>query len=144
MSTRFEIKPFEELTTKELYDILHLRDIVFVYGQKITAVPEIDGEDPKCAHVLFYKDDVVVGTARIFHQNSPMGVGRIAIHNDLQGTGLGTVMMEHLQVWIGERPAYMHAQAYLENWYARLGWVRSGENFMEAEIDHVPMDWLVG
>ena len=141
MSTQFEIKPFEELSIHELYRVLHLRDLVFVFGQKITEVPEIDGADPQCAHVLFYAGDRLVGTARVFHQNTPMAVGRIAVLNDFQGQGLGTQMMHELQAWIGQREAYMHAQAYLEDWYSRLGWERSGDNFDEAGIDHVPMRW---
>jgi ElaA protein len=33
----------------------------------------------------------------------------------------------------------LHAQAHLERWYESFGYHRTGENFDDAGIDHVPM-----
>ena len=140
-SSRFDIKHFDELTTRELYDLLHLRDEVFVVGQKITAVPEVDGLDVECAHVRAFLDERLVGTARIFVDHDPLVVGRVAVHPDLQRSGMGTLMMQFVGNWLGERPAELHAQAYLEPWYARIGWETFGEPFDEADIPHVMMRW---
>lgn len=138
---RFVMKPFDELELLELYQILHLRDLVFVVGQKITSEPEIDGADPRCFHAMLYLGDHLVGTARAFGEMHPVSVGRVAVLNEYQGRGFGTVLMTHVQEWLGARPAELHAQAHLEPWYTRLGWKRSGEDFMEAEILHTPMTW---
>jgi ElaA protein len=134
-----DIKHFDELTAREVYDLMHLRDLVFVVGQKITAVPEVDGLDPQCAHARCFVDGKLVGTARIFVDEDPMVVGRVAVHPDYQRQGIGTKLMEHVQAWLDGRAAELHAQAYLEQWYARLGWERFGDEFMEAEIPHVMM-----
>ena len=134
------IKDFHELSLMELYNILHLRDVVFVVGQKITAECEVDGKDPKCSHVLLYSDDVLIGTARLFLEESPISVGRIAIHNDHQGKGYGRELMGFVAGFLEGRSAIMHAQAHLESWYASLGWSRVGEEFIEAEILHVTME----
>lgn len=136
-----KIAPFESLTLHELYAVLHLRDLVFVVGQKITAEPEVDGRDDECEHALFYDGETLVGTARIFHNESPQIVGRVAVHPERQGEGLGTILMEHVQTHIGQNKAELHAQAHLEDWYTRLGWVRFGEPFVEADITHVMMRW---
>lgn len=138
---RFDLYHFDELTAREVYDLLHLRDVVFVVGQKITAVPEVDGLDPQCAHARAVLDGEVVGTARIFVDETPLIVGRVAVHPDHQGQGIGTELMQFVQRWLGRRPAELHAQAYLEDWYTRLGWQRFGEPFVEAEIPHVMMRW---
>ena len=138
---RFRLVPFDALELLELYGILHLRDRVFVVGQGITAEPEVDGRDPECHHVLCHQGPTLVGTARVFVAASPLMVGRIAVDPARQRCGVGTWMMRQIQAWLGPRPAEMHAQAYLEGWYARLGWARCGEPFVEAEIDHVPMRW---
>ncbi len=138
---RCVIKPYEALTRDELHDIFWLRNVVFVVGQEITAEPEIDGRDPECAHAMLWRGEELIGTARIFADAAPMVVGRVAVRTDLQRGGYGTVMMEHVQRWIGERAAELHAQAHLEAWYARLGWRRVGEVFMEAKIPHVMMEW---
>jgi ElaA protein len=68
-------------------------------------------------------------------------VGRVAVDNELQGQGLGTVLMEGVQRHLGTRQAALNAQAHLERWYQRLGWTRVGEIFEEAEIPHVKMVW---
>ena len=139
MTTRCEFRAFDEFTLRELYDVMHLRDVVFVVGQKITAVSEVDGEDPQCHHALFYLDDRLIGTLRVFSDETPLIVGRVAIHTDFQGRGYGRQLMEHLHVWLDGRRAELHAQAHLEGWYASLGWERFGEVFQEAEIPHVMM-----
>ncbi|MBA2661427.1 MAG: GNAT family N-acetyltransferase [Bradymonadaceae bacterium] len=139
---RVEIKDYEALSRDELYRALHLRDLVFVVGQKITAEPEVDGRDPLCEHALMYDEDgLLVATARIFHREAPMIVGRVAVHPDRQGQGLGTILMEHVQAHLGAGAAELHAQAHLERWYTRLGWRRFGDVFEEAEIAHVMMRW---
>jgi ElaA protein len=33
----------------------------------------------------------------------------------------------------------INAQAHLEQWYGRFGFVRSGDDFLEDAIPHVPM-----
>ena len=136
------ILPWDELTRDQAYAIMCLRDLVFVVGQKITAVPELDGLDTQCAHAMLHVDGQLVGTARIFHLQTPRSVGRVAIHTDRQGEGLGSQLMLAVQEWMLEQapgPAELHAQAHLEDWYASLGWRRVGDVFMEAEIPHVTM-----
>jgi ElaA protein len=137
----FEICHFDDLSAREVYDLLHLRDLVFVVGQQITAEPEVDGLDPDCMHARLVVDGSPIATARIFHEKAPMIVGRVAVHPDSQRQGIGTVLMRHLQDWLGERPAELHAQSHLEEWYASLGWERFGEEFVEAQIPHVMMRW---
>lgn len=133
-------KPFAALTLDELYALLWLRDIVFVVGQKITAECEVDGEDPQCEHVVGRDaSGAIVATARLFLGKTPIKVGRIAVHTDLQRGGLGSVLMRYVNDLIGDRPAVMSAQAHLEPWYVRMGWRRRGEIYSEAEIPHCEM-----
>lgn len=136
-----QIKTFEALSKMELYELMVLRNEVFVVGQKITAEPEVDGLDVECAHVLLRMDERLVATARIFYKRRVPTVGRVAVHPQFQRQGLGTVVMEAVQRYLGERAAELHAQAHLEGWYTRLGWERVGEPFDEAEIPHVMMRW---
>ena len=39
----------------------------------------------------------------------------------------------------GQEELVLSAQAYLEAWYESMGYRRTGENFDDAGIDHVPM-----
>ena len=140
MTLTFTHKPFAELTLDELYDVLWLRDIVFVVGQGITAECEVDGEDRACTHVIGRDaQGKVVATARLFLHKSPVKVGRVAVHTDLQRGGHGSALMQYVNDVVGDRPAAMSAQAHLEPWYARMGWQRVGDVYDEANIPHVKM-----
>lgn len=138
---RFVLKPWEALGRDELYALLHLRDLVFVVGQGITAEPEVDGRDPQCHHAALWDGRRPVATARLFMEEAPVIVGRVAVHPELQRGGIGTRLMEAVQAALAGRAAALHAQAHLEDWYRRLGWEREGEVFMEADIPHVHMHW---
>jgi len=136
-----EIKRFDALTRRELHDVLALRSRVFVVEQKITDVAEVDGLDPKAHHALCRVDASIAGTLRILLDRDPIKVGRVAVDKAYRGQGMGSRMMVATQEFLGDRRAKLHAQAHLEEWYAELGWHRSGENFEIVGIDHVPMVW---
>ena len=136
----FSHKPFADLSLRELYDLLALRDRVFVVGQRITAEAEVDGLDPRAVHVIGRDaSGQVVATARLFFDARPVKVGRVAVDTHLQRQGLGSQLMAYVHQVLGDRPAAMSAQAHLEDWYAGLGWRREGETYVEAEIPHVRM-----
>ncbi len=133
-------KPFAALTLDELYDVLWLRDIVFVVGQGITAESEIDGADRACTHVIGRDaSGQVVATARLFLDRTPVKVGRIAVRTDLQRAGRGSQLMAYVNGLLGDRPGIMSAQAHLDAWYTRMGWQRVGDVYEEAHILHVTM-----
>ena len=136
----FLFKSFDELSKAELYDVLWLRDRVFVVGQKITALSEIDGEDPDWHHLLAYQHSNLIGYARLKWDKDPVKIGRIAIDTPLQNRGLGTVLMHEIHRLLGSRRGFMHAQAYLRTWYEQLGWRVCGSAFDEADIRHLPME----
>ena len=155
---RIEIKPFDELTLRELHACLKLRGEVFVVGQQICCEPDPDDLDPKCHHVMMWRRDELVGTARILvtHRDhagaNVLGfgrgphqfkVGRVAVAVASQRAGLGTALMQAIQAWIVgfnfQISGVMSAQAHLEPWYTRLGWEREGETYLEAGIEHIKM-----
>ena len=137
---KFEFKSFEELSKAELYEVLWLRDRVFVVGQKITALSEVDGEDPEWHHLLAYQCDQLIGYARLKWDQDPVKIGRIAIDVPLQNQGLGRILMHEVHRILGQRRGFMHAQAYLQSWYEQLGWRVCGPAFDEADIKHLPME----
>jgi predicted GNAT family N-acyltransferase/glyoxylase-like metal-dependent hydrolase (beta-lactamase superfamily II) len=161
----YELLPFDGLDLRRLHALVHLRDLVFVVGQRITSVCEVDGEDPAAAHLLCWgelPEDApapgadpaasraalarpggagghLLGCARLFLHERPVRVGRIAVHPALQRRGLGSALMAEVHRRIGGRRAIMHAQLHLEGFYGALGWRRVGEPFDEAQIPHLTM-----
>lgn len=138
------IKPFAELSLRELHACLKLRGEVFVVGQQICAVPDVDEHDPEAYHVMAWRGDELVGTARLLIKDDgrAVKVGRVAVAAAQRGRGHGGTMMRAIQAWIGTVPGrggVMSAQAYLEGWYGGLGWQREGDIYMEAGIEHLAM-----
>lgn len=140
---------FHQLTVDQLYAVLTVRHAVFVVEQGITSVPDLDGEDEGCDHLLHRVQGRVVGTARLktIHEGGvhQIKVGRVAVLAEHRGQGIGRLMMQHIQRSLQQRGVngVMHAQAYLEPWYASLGWRKVGDRFTEAGIDHVHMVYRV-
>ncbi|MCC7050300.1 MAG: GNAT family N-acetyltransferase, partial [Bacteroidia bacterium] len=79
-----EIKSFDELTTKELYDLLQLREEVFIVEQNCP-YNDIDGNDEKAYHLLLYKNAVLIGYTRLFSPGikyNDCSIGRVVIKKE--------------------------------------------------------------
>ncbi|MBY6437636.1 GNAT family N-acetyltransferase [Rhodococcus kroppenstedtii] len=123
-----------------LYRILRLRTQVFVHEQRIVDEEEIDGRDLEDTTTLFWVEEngEVLATLRLLQDDVPAHVGRVATAQQARGRGLAADLVRAALEHAGTDVA-ISAQAYLEGWYGRLGFVRTGENYLEAGIDHVPM-----
>jgi ElaA protein len=132
---------FAELTPAELYGILRLRVDVFVVEQACP-YPELDGRDtePTTQHVWVADDDgTVLATIRVLHNGEDRAIGRVATAVSARGRGLSARLVQHGIDLCEGRTIDIGAQAYLEHWYARFGFQRSGEDYVEDGIPHLPM-----
>lgn len=128
------------LTAAELYAIWRIRESVFALEQKIIE-PDVDGRDllPDTHHLWVDDADGIVSYLRSYVDGEGRHIGRVCTRADARSQGhSGRLMTEAHRIW-GDSPIVVHAQAHLEDWYAGLGYVRTGDNFSEAGIDHVPM-----
>ncbi len=140
---RLRIKTFDELTTRELYRLVQAREAVFVVEQQCP-YPELDGKDQAAVHVWLEEGDTVLAYLRVL----PAGVsfpeasiGRVI--STRRGAGYGRRIVEAgLQVleerW-GGVPVRIEAQSYAQGFYARFGFRRVSEEFLEDGIPHVEM-----
>lgn len=140
------IRRFDDLTVHELHACLKLRGEVFVVGQGICSLSDVDELDPQCHHAMVWVGEELAGTARLLVRDGgqTVKVGRVAVGKPWRGRGIGVALMRGVQDWIAQQPGragVMSAQAYLERWYTALGWVREGEVYQEAGIDHLEMRW---
>ncbi|MEU4556814.1 GNAT family N-acetyltransferase [Actinoplanes sp. NPDC023936] len=134
------VASFRDLDTTTLYAILRLRVDVFVVEQEC-AYPELDGRDtePGTRHLWFERDGAVRAYLRVLRDPDAERIGRVVTAKEARGTGLaGRLLTEALTV-IGNRPAVLHAQAHLADYYARFGFARTGPEYLEDGIPHIPM-----
>ena len=117
-----------------------VRNTVFSDEQGISESLDFDGRDHECVHVLArIGEGEAIGTARMLPDGH---VGRIAVHKEWRGRGVGTRLVEFLTDVARDRgfaEIHLHSQAQAAGFYARLGFEARGETFMEAGIEHVLM-----
>lgn len=136
--------PVGDIDPQTLYRILWLRVTVFVVEQE-AAYPEIDGRDIEPGAELMWAeaDGEVVATLRILAEPDAMRIGRVATAPSARGQGVAAELMRQAVARCEElapgAPIVLDAQAQLEGWYARFGFVVSGAPFAEDGIPHLPM-----
>ena len=115
---QIEIKTFKELTTDELYNILHLRSEVFVVEQDCV-YQDIDNKDQKAIHIIGTKNDHVVAYTRVFASGfyfKDASIGRVVIKESERKYGYGKVLMEAsiraIEVHFKETRIHISAQEY--------------------------------
>ena len=135
---------FSELKTDELYDIMHLRQAVFVVEQNSVYI-DADGVDPQAIHMLCREAGTLIAYQRLI----PPGIkypessmGRIVVHAGWRGKDLGRELVQrgidhNLESWPGD--ICISAQAHLQTFYHSLGFVSEGDLYQEDAIPHCKM-----
>ena len=132
---------FADLTPAELYGLLRLRVDVFVVEQECP-YPELDGRDaePTTLHLWFAGEDgAVLSTIRVLENGADRAIGRVATAVGARGRGLSAQLVRRGIELCEGRTIDIGAQAYLETWYERFGFRRSGPDYLEDGIPHLPM-----
>jgi ElaA protein len=136
---------FNQLNTVELYQILDLRNRVFVIEQNCVYL-DTDGKDLKSLHLIGSIDGKIIVYARLLppgvsYQES--SIGRVVSDPEYRGKGLGKLLMEkaisYNNVHFGSVGIRISAQCYLENFYRAFGFEPKGETYLEDGIPHVEM-----
>ena len=134
-----------DLDAAMLYELLKLRVEVFVVEQACP-YPELDGRDLLAETRHFWLETPageVISTLRLMEEH-PGGhkgfrIGRVCTKREARGHGHSTRLLQAALAEVGDYPCRIDAQTYLSDMYARLGFVRDGEEFLEDGVPHVPM-----
>lgn len=140
---------FEGLTLQALYEVLALRQKVFVLEQG--PYLDADGLDQHSWHLLGRVDGpggdgALMLYLRVvdpgFKYDEP-SIGRVVVDRALRGTGLGRALVaEALRrceaAWPG-RANRISAQAHLGRFYGEFGYRPVGEPYLEDGIPHQEM-----
>lgn len=142
---QFVVKIFDELTTKELYEILQLRSEVFVVEQDCV-YQDIDSKDQKAFHVIGIKENKLIAYARVFDSGDYFdlpSIGRIVVKEDQRkykyGHQLVQKSIDYIQENFKEKSILISAQTYLIKFYNSLGFIQQGEEYLEDGIPHIKM-----
>ena len=134
---------FAELSTQQLYEIMALRQEVFVVEQNCPYL-DADGNDYDSYHVVGYQEGKLVTYTRLVPQGLSYedypSIGRVVSSPSVRGQGLGDELMNKSiaycrELW-GDKTIKISAQCYLLKWYERLGFVPVGKEYLEDDIPH--------
>jgi ElaA protein len=152
-SVAWQWRAFDDLTLRELYAVLQLRQAVFIVEQRCP-YPDADGYDDRAWHLLGWVDagDAAAGApvlgayARVFAPGvkyAEASIGRVITNPVVRRGGFGKALMtEAVRRCAQVAPSArirIGAQLYLERFYESFGFRRASEPYDEDAIMHIEM-----
>ena len=128
----------------DVHALYKLRVDVFVAEQDCPYA-EIDATDaaPGTTHLLARTpgqgQTELAATLRIHGGDGVMHLGRVCTAPRWRGQGLATRLVRAALEICGDQRVEISAQAHLQRWYEQFGFVRSGPEYLDGRIPHVPM-----
>jgi ElaA protein len=141
----WSFQSFDALTASELYEVVTLRQEVFVVEQNC-AYRDCDGLDPAAFHLLGRTTDgLLAAYARVLPPGSAFAeaaFGRVVTHPRVRGSGYGRELVREAIRRTGASfagPIRIGAQQRLVRFYAQFGFVTASAPYDEDGIPHVEM-----
>lgn len=139
--------PFTNLSTTQLYEILHLRSEVFVVEQSCV-YQDLDHKDTQVGvqHLMMLDNKQLIGYARLLPSGlsyDTLSIGRIIISPKARDQGFGRMLIQEamartFSLW-PEVEITIGAQSHLSNMYQSFGFKEISEHYLEDGILHVDM-----
>ncbi len=147
MNISWNIKTLDELTSQKLFEVLKLRQSVFVVEQECP-YPDIDDVDQVAMHLCGYTDsDQLIAYARLIKPGvsyKQSSLGRVVVSPAARGQRLGKILMQQalqeMNRLYPEQTIKIGAQERLEKFYTGLGFKKTSEMYMEDGIPHIHME----
>jgi len=142
---KWEIKPFNELNIKQLYNILQLRNEVFVVEQNCI-YQDADGKDFNAIHIFLTDKDKIVAYTRVFKSGkyfSNASIGRVVVNPIFRNKNFGKKIMlksiNYVLKVLQENTIEISAQTYLDKFYRDLEFIPFGKEYLEDGLPHIRM-----
>jgi ElaA protein len=138
---------FTGLSGDDVYDMLALRSLIFVVEQDCVYI-DADGVDRQAWHLLGRDEEgrllAYVRAVDPGIKYEMPSIGRVVVDPSQRGTGLGHELIAEAlrrcaEVWPGQANR-ISAQAHLQRFYGRHGYVADGEGYLEDDIPHIAME----
>lgn len=139
------VKRFDELTTRELFEIYKLRVNVFVVEQQ-SPYQEVDDADQAAYHMWYRDESGIAAYLRVLPPGTTfenVSIGRVIAAQ--RSAGLGAAIMREgialaRSVFRAESIT-IEAQTQARGFYEKLGFVQISEEFLDAGVPHIKMLW---
>lgn len=137
---------FDDLTLEQLYEIMAVRQEVFVVEQDCPYL-DADGKDKYCYHILGYENDRLVAYSRLvpigISYRDSVSIGRILTTEKGRRRQIGKALVqysiEETNRLFQPKKITISAQCYLIKFYEKFGFQVVGEEYLEDDIPHIKM-----
>ena len=122
-------------------EAITIRTEVFVEEQGF----EVEFDDTDCisVHIVGFIDGYPVSVCRIYaSEGGSYWIGRIAVRREYRGRSLGRLTVERAEAEIkrmGGRESVLSAQVRASGFYASMGYIAEGEEYMDEFCPHILM-----
>ncbi|ASZ08542.1 MULTISPECIES: GNAT family N-acetyltransferase [Enterococcus] len=139
----YQVKTFDELTTKEFYMLVKERIAVFVVEQNCP-YQEVDEIDPEALHTFLTDEQGnVAAYTRIYKEEDAVHFGRVLVAKEHRQSGLGKQIVQRTLEVIEQKypntPIIIGAQDYLRSFYESFGFNAISDVYLEDDIPHIDM-----
>lgn len=128
----------------EYKQMVKLRDDILRKPLGLTLSPdELDKEKENMLIGAFEEEDMLGCCMLVEKDSGSVRLRQMAVINDLQGKGIGRALMnfaENLARDRGYSIIFMHARKNVVGFYEKMGYVVSGDEFIEITIPHFVME----
>ena len=137
------VKAYEELTRDELFEILKLRNAVFIVEQECP-YQDIDETDREAYHIFLRDEEGMEAYLRVFRSEKcpqEARIGRVIAVKRRCGLG-SRILKEGIRLAQEKYHAAtvgLEAQVYARGLYEKQGFVQASEEFLEDGIPHIEM-----
>ncbi len=147
MITSVKCVPFQELSLAELYDIMYLRQEVFVVEQNCLFI-DADYKDQPAWHLMCRDaQGKLIAYTRLLDVGDAYegytSIGRVVNAPSARGGGIGRELMRLSIEWIEKlfpnNAIKIGAQCYLLSFYQSFGFQTIGYEYIEDGIPHIQM-----
>jgi len=138
-----KIRKIDSLRSDDAKKALEIRKKVFVEEQGVDPRLEYDAHDVEANHYLVLLDNQPVGAARWRKTEYGIKLERFAVLPEYRNKGMGEKLLERIMKDVKplRKKIYLHAQLRAVPYYERAGFVKQGETFFEADIEHCYMEF---
>ena len=141
----WSLKFFDDLTSRELYSIMQLRNEVFVVEQNCV-YQDADNKDIHCHHLMGWQEHKLVAYTSIVPPGisyEEISIGRVVSSRSVRKSGVGQLLMQ--KSIEAARSLYpvgsikIGAQLYLKKFYESFSFIQCSEMYLEDGIPHIEM-----
>lgn len=141
---QFSEMDFNDLSSRQLYDLIALRIEVFIIEQNCI-YQDLDYKDQSAKHFLCYNKNQLVGCGRVLFDKdkNSMSIGRVVTKSSNRKQGIGKLLMNHMLKFLDlkykNEQIVISAQCYLKEFYRSFEFKIVGDEYKEDGLPHIKM-----